>query len=49
MQESLLVQDLPYDLIHMYYGDIYVMDWDRKWTFIMTHERDCGPYFIEGH
>ncbi|KPB05961.1 DUF4275 family protein [Bacillus sp. CHD6a] len=41
------VKDLPYDPFHMFYGDIYVMDWDKKWTFIMTHEGECGPYFID--
>lgn len=45
--ESLTVQDLPYDRLHMYHGDIYIMDWDRKWTFILTHEEECGPYFIQ--
>ncbi|MEI2404948.1 hypothetical protein [Niallia taxi] len=23
------------------------MDWNNKWTFIMTHETECGPYFIQ--
>ncbi|MGZ4160416.1 MAG: DUF4275 family protein [Neobacillus sp.] len=27
--------------------DIYIMDWNIKWTFIMTHEPDFGPYFIQ--
>ncbi|MEH7239569.1 DUF4275 family protein [Bacillus sp. JJ1562] len=44
--KSLWVQDLPYDPLHMFYSDIYVMDWEQKWTFIMTHEGECGPYFI---
>ncbi len=44
---NLTVRDLPYDENHMYYGDIYVMDWRGKWTFIMTHESHCGPYFIK--
>ncbi|MEI2466740.1 hypothetical protein AB9M62_14375 [Bacillales bacterium AN1005] len=26
---------------------MYVMDWNNKWTFIMTHETECGPYFIQ--
>ncbi|MCM3618329.1 DUF4275 family protein [Sutcliffiella horikoshii] len=43
---NLNVPDLPYDPLHMYFGDVYVMDWEKKWTFIMTHEKQCGPYFI---
>lgn len=43
--ETLNVEELLYDKAHMYYGDIYIMDWDLNWTFIMTHS-DCGPYFI---
>jgi len=44
--KNLNVQDLLYEPSHMLYGDIYVMDWEKKWTFMMTHERECGPYFI---
>ncbi len=25
--------------------DIYVTDGDFRWTYIETHEGDCGPYF----
>ena len=32
---------------HMDYSDLYVMDWEENWTFVMTHETDCGPYFIQ--
>lgn len=42
---AITIKDLPYHQIHMYYGDIYVMDWECNWTFMMTHETDCGPYF----
>lgn len=28
---------------------MYVMDWEENWTFVMTHETDCGPYFIQKH
>lgn len=47
--KTLTVNDLPYHNKHMYYSDIYIMDWDNKWTFIMTHENDLGigPYFIQ--
>ena len=44
--ETLNVEELPYDKSHMYYGDIYIMDWNLNWTFIMTHS-DCGPYFMK--
>ncbi|ART75058.1 atp synthase f1 subunit delta [Sutcliffiella horikoshii] len=44
--KSLIVRDLLYNPSHLLYGDIYVMDWEKKWTFMMTHERECGPYFI---
>lgn len=27
--------------------DVYVMDLNNKWTYIHTHESDCGPYFYE--
>lgn len=26
-------------------SDIYVVDKDFKWTFVVTHEESCGPYF----
>lgn len=45
--KTLSIMDLPYDRLHWYYGDIYVMDWHGKWTFMMTHESECGPYFIK--
>lgn len=44
--KSLVIEDLPHDRLDMYYGDIYVLDWEGKWTFIMTHEKEYGPYFI---
>ncbi|TYS69943.1 DUF4275 family protein [Sutcliffiella horikoshii] len=44
---TLKVTDLPYEQCHLYYSDIYIMDWNSKWTFIMTHESKCGPYFIQ--
>ena len=25
--------------------EVYVVDKDFKWTYIKTHESDCGPYF----
>lgn len=47
--KTLTVKDLPYKENHMDYSDIYIMDWDNKWTFIITHETDIGlgPYFIQ--
>jgi hypothetical protein len=47
--KTLTVKDLPYQEDHMNYSDIYVMDWDKKWTFMLTHETELGlgPYFIQ--
>ncbi|MDV6377864.1 DUF4275 family protein [Sporosarcina sp. GW1-11] len=46
--KNLSVQDLPRDEWNMDYQDLYVMDQDHQWTFIITHENDwLGPYFIE--
>ena len=47
--KNLSIKELPYNQTHLYYGDIYVMDWHGKWTFMMTHENDCGPYFIKNY
>ncbi|WP_281215376.1 DUF4275 family protein [Bacillus altitudinis] len=44
---DLSVKELPYTDGHMDYSDLYVMDWEENWTFVMTHETDCGPYFIQ--
>ncbi len=27
--------------------DVYITDPDYKWTYVHTHESDCGPYFIK--
>ncbi len=27
--------------------EVYVVDKDFKWTYIKTHESDCGPYFYK--
>lgn len=43
---TLAIEDLPYIERHMDYSDMYVMDWNGEWTFIMTHEPECGPYFF---
>ncbi|RTQ87630.1 DUF4275 family protein [Lysinibacillus telephonicus] len=45
--KTLTVEELPYDKYDMDYCDIYIMDWNYKWTFIITHESDLGPYFIQ--
>ena len=47
--KTLTVKDLPYQGDHMKYSDIYIMDWDKKWTFMITHETELGfgPYFIQ--
>ncbi|CRK84738.1 DUF4275 family protein [Neobacillus massiliamazoniensis] len=38
------------DIINEYEGymcDVYVVDKDFTWTYIVTHEEDYGPYFYE--
>lgn len=32
------------DLDHL--DDVYIVDSDMKWTYIHTHELQCGPYFV---
>lgn len=27
------------------FGEIYVVAFDWSWTYMKTHEDDCGPYF----
>ena len=45
---NLKVKDLPYDDWDMDHSDIYVMDWENNWTFMITHENGwIGPYFIQ--
>jgi Domain of unknown function (DUF4275) len=47
--KTLTVKDLTYKENHMDFSDIYIMDWDNKWTFMITHETELelGPYFIQ--
>lgn len=33
--------------INDYINDVYVVDKDFTWTYILTHEEDLGPYFYE--
>lgn len=35
------------DLLQASCEDVYVMDWNGQWTFMKTHEKEFGPYFIE--
>lgn len=28
--------------------DVYIVDADFTWTFVHTHEDECGPYFCAG-
>ncbi|MDF2791606.1 MAG: hypothetical protein K0S80_4708 [Neobacillus sp.] len=30
-----------------YIHDVYLVDKDFSWTYIQTHEEDCGPYFYK--
>lgn len=43
--KTLTIEELPYDQYSWDYGDIYVVDSDFKWAFMLTHESECGPYF----
>lgn len=27
-------------------ADVYIFDANGKWTYVRTHESDCGPYFL---
>lgn len=29
------------------YSEVYVVAKDFSWTYIKTHEEDCGPYFMK--
>lgn len=37
--KNLIADDFDMD------DDIYVFDMEFKWTYIKTHEKQCGPYF----
>ncbi|MBK5252809.1 MAG: DUF4275 family protein [Peptostreptococcaceae bacterium] len=26
--------------------DVYVVDAEMKWTYVHTHESQCGPYYF---
>lgn len=28
-------------------ADVYIMDAEMKWTYIHTHEIQCGPYYVK--
>jgi len=32
------------DIIHVD-NDLYIVDEHFTWTYVLTHEEDCGPYF----
>lgn len=32
------------DIIHVG-SDLYIVDEHFTWTYVLTHEEDCGPYF----
>ena len=34
-------------LRNMWSGDLYLMNEALDWTFVLTHEQDLGPYFVE--
>ncbi|WP_155591058.1 DUF4275 family protein [Lysinibacillus cavernae] len=43
---TLMINDLPHIPFDMQKGDLYVMSIERTWSFMLTHEESCGPYFI---
>ncbi|MTD31260.1 DUF4275 family protein [Planomicrobium sp. YIM 101495] len=45
--KDLRVSDLPHDRKDLDSSDLYAMDETERWTFMMTHEREHGPYWIE--
>ncbi|WP_372459295.1 DUF4275 family protein [Alkalihalobacillus deserti] len=28
-------------------SDVYIVDTNFNWTYVHTHEDDCGPYFYK--
>ncbi|QDZ80107.1 DUF4275 family protein [Priestia megaterium] len=42
--KNLSTTDLSGDT-NMYLEDLYVVDKDFTWTYVITHESSCGPYF----
>ena len=43
---QLRAEDLEMDY-HMYQVDFYLFDPVARWTYVHTHEEDCGPYFVQ--
>ncbi|CAH0344256.1 hypothetical protein BCI9360_00499 [Bacillus sp. CECT 9360] len=40
----------PHDFIsepQAFYSDIYIVNKDFTWTYVLTHEKYCGPYFYK--
>ena len=43
---SLRAEDLIKD-VDDFLEDVYVVDTDFTWTYVLTHEEYCGPYFYQ--
>lgn len=43
---NLISEDINNE-IEGYIHDVYIVDKDFLWTYIKTHEDDCGPYFYK--
>ena len=46
--DLLTAADLALDSGHFDRRDIYIFDAQGKWTYVRTHESECGPYFTRG-
>ncbi|WP_338115248.1 DUF4275 family protein [Oceanirhabdus seepicola] len=44
--EKFTTDDLDYFEGVWPYEDAYVVDEDFSWTYVRTHESECGPYFV---
>ncbi|OLS33369.1 DUF4275 family protein [Bacillus sp. MRMR6] len=44
--KSLRAEDLIKD-VDDFLEDVYVVDTDFSWTYVLTHEEYCGPYFYQ--
>jgi predicted metal-binding protein len=41
-QNAAKLKSTDFDMLQ----DVYVVDKDFKWTYVYTHEAQCGPYYI---
>lgn len=43
--EGLKAKDILNDSEFLDDRDIFIVDKEFKWTYVITHEEECGPYF----